>query len=159
MAYKTSVDITGYKIVLYNGNGGVSYSDTSLDVSTKTSTGSIGFAVLNYAANGIQNGDPDGIALVDASNNVIQFLSYEGVFTATNGPANGIGSIIIGKAESSSTAAGLSLQLTGTGCGYSSFVWSDPLASTIGLPNRNQVICSQVRKQGVPSRPSFSYLN
>ena len=35
---------------------------------------------LSYASNGIQNGSPDGIALVDSSSNVIQFLSYEGTF-------------------------------------------------------------------------------
>ena len=37
---------------------------------------------------GIQNGAPDGVALYQISTNmVIQFLSYEGSFQATGGPA------------------------------------------------------------------------
>jgi hypothetical protein len=50
---------------------------------------------------GLQNGSPDGIALVDASNKVIQFLSYEGAFKATNGPAIGMTSTDIGIAQTS----------------------------------------------------------
>jgi hypothetical protein len=37
--------------------------------------------VIDYAVNSIQNGSPDGIALVDASNVVVEFLSYEGTLT------------------------------------------------------------------------------
>jgi hypothetical protein len=38
-----------------------------------------GYGTLSVAIPGLQNGAPDGLALVDASNKVIQFLSYEGV--------------------------------------------------------------------------------
>jgi hypothetical protein len=48
-------------------------------------------------ANGtIQNGPTDAIALVDPAGRVIQFLSYEGVVTASNGPAAGLTSTDIG---------------------------------------------------------------
>jgi hypothetical protein len=46
-------------------------------------------------------------------------LSYEGSFTATNGPANGMTSTDIGIAEESNAAVGSSLQLIGAGFTYS----------------------------------------
>jgi hypothetical protein len=39
----------------------------------------------------------------------VQFLSYEGSFTATNGPASGMTSTDIGIAESSTAVVGNSL--------------------------------------------------
>ena len=41
--------------------------------------------VVNYPPDGIQNGSPDGIALVDATGEVLEFISYEGVLPATVG--------------------------------------------------------------------------
>ncbi|MDQ3502195.1 MAG: hypothetical protein M3486_01065 [Actinomycetota bacterium] len=41
--------------------------------------------VLDYPSNGIQNGDPDGMALVVVAGGVVEFLSYEGAFTAVGG--------------------------------------------------------------------------
>ena len=38
--------------------------------------------------NGIQNGSPDGFALVN-NGVVVEFLSYEGSFAAANGSENG----------------------------------------------------------------------
>ena len=35
-------------------------------------------AVVDYPADGLQNGAPDGLALVDDGNTVLEFLSYEG---------------------------------------------------------------------------------
>jgi outer membrane protein assembly factor BamB len=63
----------------------------------------------------LQNGAPDAIALVNAANQVVQFLSYEGSFAATNGPASGLTSTDIGVSQSGTEAAGLTLQLGGTG--------------------------------------------
>ena len=105
-------DLTGWTIVLYNGNNGESYATIAI-------TGSAQLIAL--AAVGIQNGAPDGIALVDAMGNVVQFLSYEGSFTATNGPAIGLISTDIGVSEVGTTPVGQSLQLTGTGSTYGDF--------------------------------------
>jgi hypothetical protein len=65
-----------------------------------------GYGTLSVAIPGLQNGSPDGIALVDASNKVIQFLSYEGAFKATNGPAIGMTSTDIGIAQTSTETVG-----------------------------------------------------
>lgn len=68
----------------------------------------------SYATNGIQNGSPDGIALVNGTT-VVQFLSYEGTFAAVDGPASDMTSVDIGVSEPGSTPIGFSLQLRGTG--------------------------------------------
>ncbi|VVT06316.1 Calx-beta domain-containing protein [Erythrobacter sp. EC-HK427] len=122
-------DLTGWTIVLYNGNNGESYATIAI-------TGSAQLIAL--AAVGMQNGAPDGIALVDAMGNVVQFLSYEGSFTATNGPAVGLTSTDIGVSEVGTTPVGQSLQLTGTGSTYGDFTWSAPAAATSGSANTGQ---------------------
>src|SRR5689334_25029608 len=83
------MDVTGWTVVLYNGNGGASYNTQTLTGAFPATCGSRGVMVVNYPVNGIQNGDPDGMALVDGGGAVVEFLSYEGVFAATNGPASG----------------------------------------------------------------------
>jgi predicted extracellular nuclease/endonuclease I len=129
-------DLSGLSIVLYNGNGGASYNTQAL-------TGVIpdqqnGFGTLSFAISGIQNGGPDGLALIDSDGSVIQFLSYEGMFSATNGPANGVMSQDIGVAEAGSAAVGTSLQLTGTGFAPSDFVWAGSSADNFGSINTGQ---------------------
>src|SRR2546423_8616932 len=91
------MDVSGWKICLYNGNGGATYEPTrTLTGAFPATCDTRGVLVQNYPSNGIQNGDPDGIALVDASGAVVEFLSYEGTFTAADGPAPGTGSTDIG---------------------------------------------------------------
>ena len=132
-------DLTGWSIVLYNGSGGASYDTKSLNGVIPDSGGSgFGVVVVSYPANGIQNGSPDGMALVNGAT-VVQFLSYEGVFTATNGPAAGLTSIEIGVTELGTTPVGHALQLSGTGTTYENFTWLSPAANTFGAFNTNQI--------------------
>ncbi len=141
IAGPSGTDLSVYSIVLYNGSGGASYRTDALSGTIPAQQGGYGTASISYAANGIQNGDPDGVALVNtATNTVIQFLSYEGTFTATSGAASGMTSTTIGVAESNSTTAvGASLQLQGSGTTYGDFTWSpSPIANTINAPNTNQ---------------------
>ena len=129
------VDLTGWTLVLYNGSNGAPYDTIEL-------SGSDEFLTVNFPSNGIQNGAPDGIALVDAGGNVVMFLSYEGTMTAVGGPADGLVSTDIGVAETGSTPAGDSLQLTGEGSTYGDFTWAAPSASTSGAANAGQIISS-----------------
>lgn len=103
-----------------------------------------GFGALSFMlpVDGLQNGNPDGLMLYNNSTaTIVQFLSYEGVFTATNGPANGITSTDIGVTESNTTTpVGSSLQLTGTGNEYSQFTWNTPLPASFGSLNLGQII-------------------
>jgi len=145
IAGPAGTDLTGWSLVLYNGNGGADYNTTSLSGTIPDLGGGFGVVVVNYPVNGIQNGSPDGVALVNGSS-VVQFLSYEGAFVATGGPANGMTSVDIGVAEASGSAVGDSLQLTGTGTAYEDFIWTGSSPNTFGAFNSGQSF-------GTPSVP------
>jgi predicted extracellular nuclease len=134
IAAPQGTDLTGWNVVLYNGNGGAPYDTDALS----GTVGASRVTVVNYPANGIQNGAPDGIALVDATGAVRQFLSYEGTFTAAGGPANGMQSTDIGVLEPDSTGADESLQLTGTGDSDDDFTWTGPRTDSFGALNVGQ---------------------
>jgi predicted extracellular nuclease len=129
-------DLSTLSLVLYNGSNGTTYNTQKL--SGVLPNQQSGFGTLFFAISGIQNGAPDGIALVDSDNNVLQFISYEGALTATNGPANGKTSINIGVSETSSTPVGHSLQLSGLGTTYEDFTWQAADVSTFGAINTEQ---------------------
>ncbi len=122
-------DLTSWTVVLYNGNGGASYNTTALTGVIPATCDTRGVVVINYPVNGIQNGDPDGMALVDASGAVVEFLSYEGTFAATGGAANGLTSVDIGVREAGTEPLGLSLARNEDG------TWNSPAASTFGACN------------------------
>lgn len=147
-------DLNGWTVVLYNGNNGASYS--TLDLATGTSTQDAVTRFVTLTVSGIQNGGPDGLALVDNMGAVSQFISYEGTFTATNGPANGMTSEDMGVSESSTTPIGESLQLAGVGSVYSDFTWQAPQSSTAGLVNIGQ---SFVPLTGAPVVVGFTPMN
>ena len=125
------MDVTGWTVVLYNGNGGASYDTKTLTGAFPATCSDRGVFVLSYPVNGIQNGSPDGVALVNAGAAVVEFLSYEGTFTATNGPALGLLSTDIGVTEAGTEPVGMSLQRHGDG------TWTTPVANTFGSCNDN----------------------
>ena len=134
------VDLTGWTIVLYNGNGGGTYG-SAINLSGTLANGSNGFGFTSVLVPGLQNGSPDGFALVDNYGRVVQFLSYEGTITATNGPAAGLTSSDVLRFEEQATP-GTSLQLTGTGSSYADFTWTDGNANTTGATNVGQSFLS-----------------
>ena len=142
IAGPAGTDLTGWSIVLYNGNGGAPYDTTALSGIITDQQGGFGTVSVSYPVNGIQNGAPDGIALVDDTSAVVQFLSYEGSFAAVGGPADGMTSTDIGVSEGSSTAIGDSLQLTGEGAHYEDFAWTGPAAGSFGAVNTGQTFSS-----------------
>ncbi|MDQ3723671.1 MAG: ExeM/NucH family extracellular endonuclease [Actinomycetota bacterium] len=126
--------LAGYSLVLYNGAGGAAYDTDAL-------SGTVGpsrTVTQTYPSNGIQNGAPDAIALIGPGNVVIQFLSYEGTFTATGGPAAGSTSTDIGVSENGLQTAGMSLQLSGSGDSYGDFAWQSARTSSFGALNADQ---------------------
>lgn len=131
--------LDGWSLLLYNGSNGTLYNTTLLSGVLADQAGGYGFVVVNYPSNGLQNGGPDGIALVDPTNNIVQFLSYEAsAFAATDGPIAGQVSTDIGVAEASTTPIGSSLQLTGDGTTSADFAWASAAASTFGASNNGQ---------------------
>ena len=134
-------DLSGYKLILYNGSStsfGEIYGTINLNGTIPNQQNNRG--ALWFAKENIQNGSPDGIALVDAAGAVIQFLSYEGTITAVEGPANGMTSTDIIVVEDESTPLNYSLQLVGEGSDYSNFSWVGPLQGSPGTLNANQTL-------------------
>jgi hypothetical protein len=131
--------LSEYSLILYNGANGNLYSSNALTGTLDDEQCGYGASWFGYGTDGIQN-EIEGIALVKGTN-VIQFLSYEGVLTASNGPAAGMTSVDIGVRESNETTpVGSSLQLKGTGTVYASFAWTTPSIHSRGSLNAGQEI-------------------
>jgi endonuclease I len=128
--------LAGWTVVLYNGGDGKRYATFALSGTVANQCN--GYGTATVAVPNIQNGGPDGLALVNASGTVVQLLSYEGSFTATDGPAAGKASTAIPQSETSSTAAGTSLQLAGSGSRYADFGWQASRTSSFGACNAGQ---------------------
>ncbi|XP_031480599.1 uncharacterized protein LOC116250802 isoform X1 [Nymphaea colorata] len=130
------IDASRLKLVLYNGANGKMYKSIPLTGEAFSIT-SEGSEFLIYTAPlSLQNGPADGIALVscrdDGTDEVIQFLSYEGVTTAIDGPAVGTRSLEIGVRETEDSSKLGSLGLTGNG--LRTFQWKR--FTTNGSPGR-----------------------
>lgn len=138
IAGPAGTDLTGWSLVLYNGTGGAVYGTLSLSGIIPNASNGFGFVNVPGPSTGIQNGAPDGIALVDSTNTVRQFLSYEGTFTAVGGPANGLVSTDIGVNEDGTQPDSLTLQLQGSGSASSDFVWAANVSATRGTINIGQ---------------------
>jgi hypothetical protein len=137
IAGPAGTNLDGWQILGYNGSNGEVYKTENI-TSTTIPDQQDGYGTVWFAISSLQNGAPDGIALVDNGGTVIQFLSYEGSFDATDGPANGMTSEDIGVSESSGTSGEESLQLSGTGATYTDFTWNAPAANTRGSINTGQ---------------------
>jgi VCBS repeat-containing protein len=129
IAAPTGFNLSGYSIVLYNGHDGTSYSTVALSGVVTEAQNGFGVISVPYASNGIQNGgtaaapEADGIALVGPGGHVVEFVSYEGVFTATSGPAAGMTSTDVGVSEPG-TAANTSVSRVGEGSEGDEFSWT-----------------------------------
>lgn len=73
------LDLTEYSLYFVNGNNDMVYEQIPL-TGTLTADGASNTITYYFPPNTVQNGSPDGIALVKNDAEVIEFLSYEGVF-------------------------------------------------------------------------------
>ncbi|MDQ3733372.1 MAG: ExeM/NucH family extracellular endonuclease, partial [Actinomycetota bacterium] len=151
IAAPAGTDLSNWELVPYNGNGGALYSRTPL--SGIMPGAPLTFGVVSFPIVGLQNGAPDGIALV-GPDGVEQFLSYEGSFTATDGPADDLVSTDIGVVETGSEPIGQSLQLTGTGDTYGDFAWQAPAAASFGTTNPGQTFGAAPPPDNPPPPPA-----
>jgi DNA/RNA endonuclease G (NUC1) len=138
----TGTDLTGWSIVLYNGTAstttgkpaGAMYGSTVLTSALTGSCSGRGALVVRYPQDGLQNGSPDGFALVDASGQLVEFLSYEGTIVGADGPAAGVTSTDIGVGEvfgaNTSTTGTQSLARSADGA-----TWSVSSPNTFGSVN------------------------
>lgn len=138
IAGTAGADLSSLSLVFYDGDTRTVYNTVALtgtlDAEADGAAGAVWFAV-----SGIQNGGPDGVALVQNGATVLQFLSYEGAFTALDGPAAGRVSTDVGVSEVS-LASGNSLQVTGVGRGAADFAWVAPRTHSRGTLNAGQTV-------------------
>ncbi|MDG2122530.1 MAG: endonuclease/exonuclease/phosphatase family protein, partial [Verrucomicrobiales bacterium] len=136
IAGAAGTDLSGYRLVFYNGNGGAPYKQETLSGAIDNEGGT-GAGAVWFAVRGIQNGSPDGVALVEVDGGrVLEFLSYEGRMSV-----RGVGdSEDIGVVERGVTAVGVSLQRTGSGRCGEDFGWVGPVGGSPGEINAGQVI-------------------
>jgi hypothetical protein len=124
--------LNGLTVTLYNGANGQSYDTRAVSGGAMTTDGNYDYYVVAFAnssnfSDQFQNG-PDGIALSNAGG-LVEFLSYEGSFAATNGVANGASSTNIGVSENGFGSSNDSLQRADDGS------WVSDAANTRGAAN------------------------
>ncbi len=118
-------DPTQIVVDLYNGNGGGSYGSYNLtSADFVSSDANYDYYVWNVV---MQNG-PDGIAISCLGGALIEFITYEGAFMATDGPAMGVMGSDIGIEEGTAIQIGESLQFDGTS-------WGNGCTGSPGTPN------------------------
>lgn len=138
IASLTTTDLSDLAVLLYNGDVGKQYKSKALSSYTFNNIIN-GYGFIKVAIVGIQNGNADGIALVNNNTKqVLQFISYEGSLNAIDGLANGMTSVDIGMKETSSTVIDFSLQLGGIGRYYEDFTWQKAQTNTANTINFNQ---------------------
>jgi len=140
IAGPAGTDLSCYRVFFYNGSNGLLYD--SLDLSGMMPDEGAGYGAVWFAQEGIQNGSPDAIGLVNYCTGApfipVHFISYEGVLVAGDGPFNGMTSEDIGVAQDNSTPMGVSLQFQGFGTVATDFLWAGPVPESKGLINPGQ---------------------
>jgi large repetitive protein len=153
-----AIDLTGFSLLLVNGANNAVYKTVDLGAAGTLAPGQylVVGATSVVAATGalkidlgaltdiIQNGSPDGVALVDTqANKLIDALSYEGAITAAVIPGVGTVSLVEGTAlpasvADSNTAAGSLCRLpNGTDTNNAATDWKLSSAATPGAANVN----------------------
>jgi hypothetical protein len=129
-------------VTLPNGTSSASLLEVPF-ASMTTGTTSNGYRTLSIpmaastSGGYFQNGAPDGVALI-IDGVVEEFLSYEGVMTASTGAAAGYTSTDCKVSETNATAAGTSLQRVGPGSRAADFSWTAGASSSRGAANTGQ---------------------
>ena len=132
--------LANLSLVAYNGSNGATVgSPHTLDTFTAGQITTSGYRLFYKMIVGLQN-ESEGFAVL-AGNTVLRFISYEGSFIATNGPALGMTATNIGVTQNGTGTIGQSaLGLTGTGGLATDFTWTllSGLPHSPGLPNQGQ---------------------
>ncbi|HUR00625.1 MAG TPA: DNA/RNA non-specific endonuclease, partial [Gemmatimonadaceae bacterium] len=119
-------DLSGWSVALYDGGSAHLYTTKALTGIIPASCGDRGVVVVPFDQ--IQNGPNDGFALVHGSE-VVEFFSYEGSITPTDGPAIGLTSTDIGQSEASNSPVLSSLHRNALGA------WTAPARRSFGRCN------------------------
>ncbi|MCB9230118.1 MAG: hypothetical protein H6581_00525 [Bacteroidia bacterium] len=165
IAAPAGTDLACYRVVWYNGANGLEYGEQILSGIVPDLCNGYGVLWLGFVNN--QNGN-DGLALVyspsmpscsapSGPDSVIQLISYEGPFTAADGPATGTLAVDIGVSEPINNPVGNNLQLAGSGTVYTDFTWQAPAPETPGQINAGQVFNGVSCTPGTVSQDTLTF--
>jgi hypothetical protein len=144
IAGPAGTNLSGWSLALYSVSSGATLGTlyATISLSGVITDQDDGYGTRCFSVSGLQNGPQDGIALVNPMGQVVQFLSYEGSFTAAstpgNGPAAGMTTTDIGVSEDPPVASGFSLQLVGSGASAADFTWVAARDDNFGAVNTGQ---------------------
>lgn len=125
-------NLDGWSVALVNGSNGETYRNITLSGVIDNESNNAG--ALGFLLGPIQN-SVEGLALFNSFDELVQFISYEGVVS------NGLGaSDDVGVSENGRTLVGTSLQLFGTGSEYDDFSWGSGIANSFGSLNEGLVL-------------------
>lgn len=142
-------ELSDVSLQLYNGSNGRSYGARQSLATFLRPPDPEGPGLYHKFFSGIQNGSPDGLALL-VNGSVREFLSYEGAFTAVDGVAAGLSSTPIGVAQVGIEPGRNSIARTGTGQRAEDFRWTlQPGLHTPGLLNVGQSFGASAKPQGL----------
>jgi len=147
VAHKSTYSLVGHIIYFYDGPTGLLYKQSNdlstILVSISNEAEGTGFTFSSwqfYAPNDSLVDTVGGIALVGLGNQVLDFISYGGLFTANDGPAAGLTSRFVSITEPARNGPQNSIQLVGVGARATDFIWAGPQFATPGNINVGQTI-------------------
>lgn len=126
-------------LVIYNGSNGQALSTHTLDTFVVGETTTSGHRLFHKLIAGLQN-DSEGFAITSGAS-VLHFISYEGSFTASAGPAQGLTATNINLTQGGSDPVGMAaLGRIGTGGNSADFTWTKftGVAHSPGSVNQGQ---------------------
>ena len=155
-----------YGIQLYNGSNNAPYGSISGNLTTfgtisaplpvANSTSTITLYSLSFPTDGLQNGSPDGIALVNLTTSTVEeFLTYEGTITAVGGIANGMTSTALTPTE---PGVGNTTSLSATGLGFSADQFNAASFALTEVATPGAVNTGQTFTTAVPEPASIGLL-
>jgi hypothetical protein len=150
VAGPAGTELAGYSLELYNGYDDRLYG--TIPLSGELPDQENGYGTRFVPVPGLQNGAPDGIALIGPAG-VAETLGYEGSFVAADGSAAGLPFADIGRFEAPSTPVGESLQLRGVGTVAADFAWHAPSPATRGSINTGQTFSTSATQEEPAEEP------
>jgi len=165
VAHTADFSLVGHILAFYDGSSGTVYKQTNDLSSVLGLTNAIdGFVFASFTVYEPLNPVIDtngGIALIGPGNTVLDFISYGIQITATDGPAAGSTSTLIGQTEDANGPLQNSLQLGGSGSLVTDFTWQpSQLATPASVNTGQQIVCPQARSGalGVESKRTVDEL-
>lgn len=140
--------LSNLSLVIYNGSNGHELSTHTLDTFTTGETTTSGYRLFSKFIAPLQN-DSEGFAITSGAS-VLNFISYEGSFTATTGVATGMVAINVNLTQNGSDLVGMAaLGRSGSGAVGSDFSWTkfSGIAHSPGAVNSGQTFV-------IPTLPS-----